>query len=50
MKILIIEDEFNLADAIPYPKGKPMYLVEDVDNVETLKDIILDTCDGLKEN
>jgi hypothetical protein len=26
-----------------------MYLIDDVDNMELLKDIVLDTCEGLKK-
>lgn len=36
-----------MKDAIPYEGAKVMYLVEDIDNQELLKDIILDTCRGL---
>lgn len=39
--------EYNMKDAIPYEGAKAMYLVEDIDNQELLKDIILDTCRGL---
>ena len=39
--------EYNMKDAIPYEGAKVMYLVEDIDNQELLKDIILDTCRGL---
>ena len=31
-----------------YKNAKPMYLVYDVDNQDVLKDIIIDTCIGLK--
>ena len=40
--------EYDMKDSIPYDGAKPMYLVEDVDNQDTLKDIVLDTCRGLK--
>lgn len=40
--------DYNMHDSIPYDGAKPMYLVDDVDNPDTLKDIILDTCRGLK--
>ena len=43
-------NKYHMKEVIPYPKGKPMYLVGDVDNKEMLRDIILDTCDELKEN
>ena len=41
-------NKYHMEESIPYEKAKPMYLVEDVDNSELLKDIIIDTCKGLK--
>ena len=41
--------KYNMEEVIPYPNAKPMYLVDDVDNIELLKEIVLDTCDGLKK-
>jgi hypothetical protein len=38
-----------MKESIPYDGAKPMYLVDDVDNVEILKDIVLDTCKDLKK-
>ena len=35
--------KYKMDDAIPYETAKPMYLVDDVDNQDILKDIILDT-------
>ncbi len=43
-----VNKKYNMEEAIPYDKGKPMYLVDHVDNTEILKDIVLDTYDGLK--
>lgn len=40
---------YDMEDAIPYKGAKLMYLVDDVDNQDTLKDIVLDTCRGLKK-
>lgn len=40
--------KYNMQEDIPYEGAKPMYLVDEVDNKETLKDIVLDTCKGLK--
>ena len=42
--------DYDMEESIPYDGAKPMYLVDDVDNQETLKDIVLDTCRGLKEH
>ena len=40
--------KYNMLEAIPYLNAKPMYLVDDVDNQDTLRDIILDTYIDLK--
>lgn len=40
---------YDMEEAIPYEGAKPMYLVADVDNLEILKKIILNTCKGLKK-
>ena len=42
-------EEYKMQESIPYKGAKPMYLVDDVDNQDTLKDIVLDTCRGLKK-
>ena len=41
--------KYNMQESIPYESAKPMYLVDDVDNQETLRDIVLDTCKDLKK-
>lgn len=38
-----------MQESIPYDGAKPMYLVDDVDNQEILRDIILDTYKDLKK-
>ena len=38
----------DMEEAIPYDGAKPMFLVKDVDNEDVLKDIIIDTYEGLK--
>ena len=40
--------KYHMEDSIPYDKAKPMYLVEDVDNQEIIKNIIIDTYNDLK--
>ena len=40
--------KYLMEDAIPYESAKPMYLVSNVDNQELIKDIVLDTYNGLK--
>ena len=41
--------KYQMEEAIPYDTGKPMYLVDDIDNMEVLKDIVLDTYENLKK-
>ena len=47
VKIFPENGKFGMPTAIPYPKGKPMYYVEDVDDKEKLAEIINTTVDGL---
>ena len=49
VKMVDTNKEYNMQESIPYDGAKPMYLVDDVDNQDTLKDIVLDTCRGLKK-
>ena len=48
VKIVDSNKKYNMQESIPYENAKPMYLVDDVDNKETIRDIVLDTCKGLK--
>ena len=48
VKIVDNNKKYNMQESIPYESAKPMYLVDDVDNQETIRDIVLDTCKGLK--
>ena len=49
VKILESNKKYNMQEAMPYDGAKPMYLVDDVENVEILKKIIIDTYNGLIE-
>ena len=40
--------KYNMEEAIPYDGAKPMYFVSDVDDMDLLKKIILDTYNGLR--
>ena len=40
--------KYDMEEAIPYDGAKTMFLVKDVDNADVLKDIIIDTYEGLK--
>ena len=42
--------KYHMEEAIPYPNAKTMYLVDDIDNQDLLKEIVLDTYLGLKKN
>lgn len=42
-------EKYNLNSAIPYKNAKPMYIVDDIENKELIRDIIIDTCNGLKQ-
>ena len=48
VKIVDSNKKYNMQESIPYESAKPMYLVDDVDNQESLRDIVLDTCKDLK--
>lgn len=48
VKIVPENAEFNMSEAIPYDGAKPMYFVEDVDDIERLKEIVIKTKGGLK--
>ena len=39
--------KYNMNEAIPYENAKPMYLVDDVDNKELLREIVIETCKSL---
>lgn len=49
VKILESNKKYNMQEAVPYDGAKPMYLVDDVENGEILKKIIIDTYNGLIE-
>lgn len=42
IKIVESNKKYNMQESIPYEEAKPMYLV-DIDNLELLKKIIIDT-------
>ena len=39
--------KYEMVDTIPYDGGKPMYLVEDLDDKEKLTEIVVGTCAGI---
>ena len=49
VKIVDNNKKYNMQESIPYESAKPMYLVDDVDNKEVLRDIVLDTYKDLNK-
>ena len=43
VKMVSSNRKYHMKEAIPYKNAKPMYLVDEVDNKEMLKNIVLDT-------
>ena len=48
VKIVPETKDYQMSEEIPYPKGKPMYLIEDVDDKDLLNEIIIKTKGGLE--
>ena len=49
VKVVDSNKKYNMQESIPYESAKPMYLVDDVDDQEVLRNIVLDTCKDLKK-
>lgn len=47
VKIVNGNKKYNMKEQIPYENAKAMYLVEDIDNKEKLKEIVIETSKGL---
>ena len=47
VKIVEKNKKYNMQENIPYESAKPMFLVDEIDDKENLKNIILDTVRGL---
>ena len=39
--------KYNMNEVIPYKNAKPMYFVDDIDNQDLLREMVLDTCRDL---
>lgn len=39
--------KYNMQEQIPYENAKPMYLVDDIDDKEILREIVIETCKDL---
>lgn len=49
VKITETNKKYNMGEQIPYETAKPMYMIEDVENRELIRDIVIDTCKGLNK-
>lgn len=49
VKITDTNRKYNMLEEIPYKNAKPMYLVNDLDNKDLLKEIILVTSEYFKK-
>ena len=49
VKIVDSNKKYNMQEAIPYDGSKIMFFVDEVDNKEILRDIVIDTCKDLKK-
>lgn len=47
VKIVKSNKKYNMKEAIPYQGAKPMFFVDDLDNREFLKEVVLETCKDL---
>lgn len=47
VKITDSNKKYEMQQAIPYKGAKPMYLIDDIDNKEVIKEIVIDTCKDL---
>lgn len=47
VKIVQSNKKYNMSEQIPYKNAKPMYLVDDIENKEILKEIVIETCKDL---
>lgn len=47
VKIVDSNKKYNMQKQIPYESAKPMYLIDDIDNKEKLREIIIETCKDL---
>ena len=47
VKIVDTNKKYNMEEQIPYEGAKPMFLIENVENKELLKEIVINTYRGL---
>jgi len=44
-----MNEQYGLKEEIPYKGAKPMYLIEDLEDIEKIKEIIITTATSLKK-
>ena len=49
VKIVPNNEKYGMEKQLPYESAKPMYFVQEVDNKELLKEIVVETCKGIKK-
>ena len=47
VKITETNKKYKMEEQIPNETAKPMYMIEDLENSELIRDIVIDTCKGL---
>lgn len=47
VKMVNTNKKYNMQEQLPYENAKQMYLVDEIDNKELLKEIVTETCKGL---
>ena len=47
MKITESNKGYKMRQEIPYTNAKPMHFIDEIDNKEKIRDIIIDTCKDL---
>lgn len=47
VKIVGSNQRYNMQESIPYNGAKPMYLIDEIDNKNILKEIVINTCKDL---
>ncbi len=47
VKIVDNNKKYNMQKSLPYDGAKLMYLVDDIENKEKLKELVIDTCKDL---
>lgn len=49
VKIVPQNEKYKMEKQIPYENAKTMFLISEIENKDSLKEIILKTCEGLKK-